>query len=214
MTLSNSFGAATFTKADIEAVIAELDADPANKDKIKSFGITLTGQQPFPFEQFKAAKQEMLRRYDEAHIPSAESEAIVAQNPAARERAADMRASRKIFDERTDEILDMAAKIKADVEKSQREWREALADVERVAKRAFAEMNQYLRDTRIQIVKLEAQIARQGAQEMIAASDKARQIVRHIIEDQNRMIGVITQAGVLTEPVAAPKIAKFKPRKP
>jgi hypothetical protein len=185
--LSNSFGAATYTLTDVENLISGIDRDPENMDKVYKFGNALYGQVPFPAALFTAAKNEMLRRYSQIHIPQAASDEAAARramwsnhdpNRAVTEDGEDFevtitqgRHSRILYAyERFEGIADSNAATMAHVASETMK-----ADRERKER---------------QQAQQEAQSGAEGGN--IAAAT--------------------VQAGKLTKPVTAPRVARFKPR--
>lgn len=182
MALSNSFGAAApaFTQSDVEALVAEVDRDPSNMDKVYKFGNALYGQVPFPDGLFKAAKNEMLRRYAEVHMPRAISEEAAAQ---------DNSWARSDGGWTTEDGEDAGV--------------------------AFARIAQGKRSQMQAAYERFEEIADSNARTLAHVAGealKAQQQSQVVNDDKNRITAVTAQIGSLTQPVAAPKVAKFRPR--
>lgn len=172
-----------YTKADVDALIAELDADPANTEKMFTFGKSLYGRVPFPAKLFKEAQGEMLYRYDMVHIPQADAQTAAAAYDGrdgdaddARHRASNMRYAKDRFSGQSDQNASMMGKLAHDAR--------------------IEELNAFERQ-------------QMWAQQ---AAEAERQHVEQMVADKNRIVAVTVQIGTLNQPVAAPKVAKFKPR--
>ncbi len=172
-----------YTKAEVDELIADLAADPANTDKIFTFGNALQRHVPFRDKLFKAAQGAMLRLYNEIHIPQAESDAAAAAYAGTAEEAvkaqnlaADMRRAKELFIDQSEENYNRRGKALFAARKAEDERRKR------------------------EIMLIQQEI------------DAERRRVWAIMEDKNRMNGIAVQTGKLNQPVTAPKVATFKQR--
>jgi hypothetical protein len=194
LALSNTFTAtaqASYSQSDVEALIADIDSDPANYEAVNKFGNALHGQVPFPAALFKAAEKEMLRRYNEIHIPQAVSRAYAADYEGRKEDAAEAHLHASDMQRMKEHFIDQATRVAEMVKQSQADWRKLLAQ-------QAAGAEQELRE-----------LARQRAQQ---AAEAEQQQLRAVVEHKQRVTAVTVQIGTLNQPVTAPKVAKFKPR--
>ena len=170
-----------YTKAEVDELIADLAADPANPDKIFTFGNELQRYVPFRDKLFKAAQSAMLRLYNEIHIPQAESHAAAAAYAGTAEEAlraqnlaADMRRAKELFIDQSEENYNRMGKALFAVRKAEEEQKER-----------------------------ELMLLRQEI-------NAERQRIQAIVDDKNRLKGIVVQTGKLNQPVTAPKVAMFK----
>lgn len=187
-----------FTTQDVENLIGTLDRDPANTDEMYKFGNTLYGQVPFPAKLFMAARKEMLRRYAEVHVPQAHSNAYAAENRVSFHPDRDG----NMIKYGEQEAADARAKL-SEMEYAQKRFGEIAdsnaATMARVAQEA-ADAQQLLNKWSQQSEQLLAEVKQQV------------ETIKRQQADQVRITGVVGQIGILNQPVAAPKVAKFKAR--
>ena len=198
MALNNQFqtAAATYSQADVDALIGDIDRDPANIDNIFKFGNALYGQVPFPAALFKAAKLEVLRRYSEEYIPQA---------------AADLAAAERMHSR----YYDRDGNLVPGDESPIFDARNSLQQLQ-TAKEQFiekADQNQ----TMLAHVANEEMKARQAREQTRIqrekdAADAAFNTLQALEREATRIKAVTGQIGNLNQPVTAPKVAKFKPR--
>ncbi|MDI1226158.1 MAG: hypothetical protein PSY14_00535 [bacterium] len=171
------------TKDEVDALIAGLDADPSNTDKIFTFGNALYGHVPFRDKLFKAAQSAMLRNYNEIHIPQAASDAAAAEYAGTAEEAVKAR-----------HILEAMYRAKEHfIDQSEQNYY-------RMGKAAFAARK--AEEDRLERQRMLAQ----------RAIDAERRHVQAMVDDKKRIKGVTVQIGKLNQPVIAPKVATFKQR--
>lgn len=197
MSLAAAFKTSTpFTAQDVEKLVEALDRDPTNSDLMFTFGKSMYGQVPFNAKLFMAAKNEMLRRYADVHLPQAQIDAYAAEH------------SVYYTEGRGGETVKHGEKELTDA-------RVKLSEMEN-AKNRFGEIADSNAATMAHVA-FEAQKAereRKERQAMLAhqAAEAERQHVQAMVDNKNRITAVAVQTGKLNQPVTAPKVAKFKQR--
>lgn len=186
MALSSAFGAAAYTQADVENLIGEIDRDPANMDKIYKFGNSLYGQVPFPAALFRAAKDEMLRRYREIHIPLAIGDEAAARHIFLSSRDPD----RWVTEDGEDGELALAWGRRSRIE-------------------AACEQFNQIADSNASTM---AHVAGEAMKADRERNERQEMLAQAATGGKNNIAALVVQAGKLEQPVAAPKVAKFKPR--